>query len=76
MKILFTKASGNYWYKIIDCVTIDALYNNSEGYGVILEENWYTDDNIFKHWKGMKKEDAEIIKTIKYHATIYDDYVE
>ena len=76
MKILFTKASGNYWYKIIDCVTIDALYNNSEGYGVILEENWYTDDDIFKHWKGMKKEDAEIIKTIKYHATIYDDYVE
>lgn len=76
MKILFTKASDDYWYRIIDCVTIDALYRNSKGYGVILNKNRYTNDNIFKYWNGMKKEDAEIIKTIEYHATIYDDYVE
>lgn len=77
MKILLYKASSDYWYRIVNCNSIDDLYNLSKGHGIILRKNTWTDyDELMNCWEGMKKEDAEIIINLKYKAMIYDDYIE
>lgn len=77
MKIFLYKASDNYWYRIVNCNTIDELYKLSNGDGIILEKNIHTDyDSLIKYWDGMTKKDAAIIVNLKYRAIIYDDYLE
>lgn len=77
MKILLLKASSDYWYKIVEVNSIDQLYNLSKGHGIILQRNYHANEDFTnEYWDGMTEEDAITIRTIKYIAEIYDDYVE
>jgi hypothetical protein len=45
-------------------------------HAVIVEENDFTDPNIFEYWDNFKKEDIPKAISAKYHVTIYDSWVE
>ena len=78
MTILVTKANHDYWYKIKEFNTIEDIYNFIKQckHSIIIEENSYTNDNVFKYWDGMKKEDIPIIKKCSLHIIIYNSWVE
>lgn len=78
MTVLVTKANSNYWYKIREFNTIEDIqqFIKKCRHEIIIGENEYTHDNIFKFWDGMKPEDIPIIKRCSLHITIYNNYVE
>lgn len=77
MKILVTKASSDYWYRIRVINTMEDLqrFIKECKYSVVIEENTYTDD-ILDYWEGMKAEDRPVVKECPLHLTIYNDYLE
>lgn len=72
-----TKASDDYWYKIIHLNSIESIFNLIKEYGeILIEEDWfYTKKECFSFWNGMKEEDIPKIIEAKYHITIHDDYL-
>lgn len=78
MKIIITKVSSDYWYEIRDFNTLKDIqkFIKEIDLAVIIEENYYTDDAIFKYWEGMKPEDIPVIKECSLQITIYDDYID
>lgn len=74
MLVFVTKVSDDYWYDFKEVNTLDDLMKIH--HAVIVEENDFTDPNIFEYWEGFKKEDISRAISAKYHVTIYDDYVE
>lgn len=78
MKVFVTKANSDYWYKIRVFNTMEDIqqFIKKCRYGIIIERNSYTSDEIFEFWDGMKAEDIPIIKQCPLHITIYNDYVE
>lgn len=73
-----TKASIEEWYKIVYLNSIETIFRLVDEYDkIIIEEDWfYTDEESFKFWDTVKKEDIPKIIEAKYHITIYDDYIE
>lgn len=78
MTVLVTKASNDYWYEIRKFDTMEDIqrFIKKCGHGVIIEENDYTNEDLFKFWDGMKAEDIPTIMQCSLQITIYDDYVE
>ena len=80
MKAFITKASSDYWYRIKEFTSLDALltYQYKVDSPIILEKNELLhDEDIWTFWNGMTKADAwTIANECKYHITIYDDYLE
>lgn len=74
MLVFVTKASKDYWYDFKEVNTLDELMKIY--HRVIVEENDFTDPNIFEYWDNFKKEDIPKIISAKYHVTIYDSWVE
>jgi len=78
MTVLVTKANDDYWYEVRVFNTMEDIQRFIEEcqYGIIIEENFYTNDEDFEFWYGMKAEDIPTIKQCPLHITIYNDYVE
>ena len=78
MTVLVTKANSDYWYRIRVFSTMEDVqrFIKECNHDIIISNNKYTDDNIFKFWDGMKKEDIPVIKECPLHITIYNDYIE
>lgn len=78
MRVFVTKANSDYWYKIRAFNTIEDIqqFIKECRCGIIVEENIYTNDEIFDFWDGMKAEDIPIIKKCPLHITIYNNWVE
>ena len=81
MKILLTKASNSFWYKIITISDINDLFKiiKKEDCPIIIEKNENKNcyDFLKTFWKGMTSADAkEIASLIDYKITIYDDFIE
>lgn len=78
MKAFISKASEDYWYKIKEFNTMEDIQKFIEKCGceIIIGKNEYTNNNMFKFWKGMKSKDIPIIKKCSLHIIIYDSYVE
>lgn len=77
MKILVTKASSDYWYRIRIINTMEDLqrFIKECKHSVVIEENTYTDD-ILDYWEGMKTENRPVVKECPLYLTIYNDYLE
>lgn len=78
MKVLVTKASEDYWYKIKEFNTMEDIqkFIKKCGCEIIIGKNSYTYDSEFEFWKGMRAKDIPIIKKCSLHVIIYDSYVE
>ena len=78
MTVLVTKANDDYWYEVRVFNTMEDIQRFIEEcqYGIIIEGNFYTNDEDFEFWYGMKAEDIPTIKQCPLHITIYNDYVE
>lgn len=78
MTVIVTKASSDYWYRIRVLNTMEDVqrFIKECQHRIVIENNPYTDDEIFKYWDGMKAEDIPIIKGCPLHITIYNDYIE
>lgn len=78
MIVLVTKANSDYWYKVRVFNTMEDIqrFIKECQCGIIIERNFYTNDEDFKFWDGMKAEDIPIIKQCPLHITIYNDYIE
>lgn len=73
MLTIITKASSDYWYTIKEVKTLKDILNIYPR--CIVEENdIYTD--LIPCWDGFRKEDIPLLKKVKCHITIYDDYIE
>lgn len=78
MKVLVKRADDDWWYEIREFNTMEDIqrFIKEWRYGIVIEENDYTDDDYFIHWEGMKEEDIPIIKACPLVITIYNDYLE
>ena len=78
MTVIVTKANSDYWYRIRVLNTMEDIqrFIKECRHSVVIEKNYYTDDEIFKYWDGMKAEDIPIIKGCPLHITIYNNYIE
>lgn len=78
MKVLVTKASKDYWYKIKEFNTMEDIqkFIKKCGCEIIIGKNRYINDSMFEFWEGMKAKDIPIIKKCPLHIIIYNDYVE
>lgn len=79
MKVLVTKASSNYWYDIRVFNTMEDIQRfirECDDDEIIIKNNIYRKDEMFKFWDGMKTEYIPIIKRCPLHIRIYDDYIE
>ena len=73
-----TKASDDYWYKVVHLNSIESIFNLIKEYKeeILIEEDWsYKKKEDFDFWDGMKEEDIPKIIEAKYHITIHDDYL-
>ena len=75
MNVLVTKASSDYWYRVINVETLDDVMKIYPE--VIIRKNDYSADDILKFWDGVKdKAEANRMADCKYTVTMYDDYIE
>lgn len=80
IKVVMTKASKDYWYRIKIIPNLESLLTIFKEKGdLILQKNWnYKDDpkKIIQFWKGMTFEDAKEVSECEYELKIYDDCIE
>ena len=80
IKVVMTKTSDSYWYKIKYLPNLEALFTICRDKGdLVLQKNWrYEDDpkDIVKFWDGMTLEDAKEVSECEFMLEIYDDYRE
>ena len=78
MTVLVMKANSDYWYKIRVFNTMEDIqrFIKECRHRIIIKENFYTNDEDFEFWHGMKAEDIPTIKQCPLHITIYNGYVE
>ena len=79
-KIVITKTSSDYWYKIKTFPNLESVLTFCRQKGqLVLKKNWhYKDDpkEIIKFWDGMTLADAKEVSECEFELEIYDDYRE
>lgn len=80
IKVVMTRTSEDYWYKIKIIPNLEALITILKDKGdLILKKNWrYKDDpkEIIEFWDGMTLEDAKEVSECEFELEIYDAYRE
>ena len=80
IKVVMTRTSEDYWYKIVTIPNLEALITIFKDTGnLILQKNWRYKDNpeeIIEFWEGMTIEDAKEVSECEFELEIYDTYRE
>lgn len=80
VKVVITKVSEDYWYKIKTLPNIESLLTIVKRKGaVVVQRNWnYQRDpkDIARFWEGLTLDGAKEISECEFEVEIYDDYRE
>ena len=80
IKVVMTRTSEDYWYKIVTIPNLETLIDIFKNTGnLILQKNWrYKNDpkEIAEFWEGMTLEDAKEVSECEFELEIYDTYRE
>ena len=80
IKVVMTRTSEDYWYKIVTIPNLETLIDIFKDTGdLILQKNWrYKSDpkEIIEFWEGMTLEDAKELSECEFELEIYDTYRE
>lgn len=80
IKVVMTRTSEDYWYKIVTIPNLETLIDIFKDTGdLILQKNWrYKNDpkEIIEFWEGMTLEDAKELSECEFELEIYDTYRE
>ena len=80
IKVVMTRTSEDYWYKIVTIPNLETLIDIFKNTGdLILQKNWrYKNDpkEIIEFWEGMTIEDAKEVSECEFELEIYDTYRE
>lgn len=80
IKVVMTRTSEDYWYKIVTIPNLETLIDIFKNTGdLILQKNWrYKNDpkEITEFWEGMTIEDAKEVSECEFELEIYDTYRE